>query len=165
MATKLVKSTVVYVGIISAISAIPFLGGMPANAQTGSPQVNDSLNETNQQPSQLNQSPSQLNQPLNQPSQNTTTTPSNGTSGTSGFSNNQNPVLSLGSRGEEVRQAQTLLQQQGLYNGPIDGVYGLQTRNAVRAFQRSKNLVADGVIGTNTWSVMLNPQNQASSNF
>ncbi|MCL1473903.1 peptidoglycan-binding domain-containing protein [Argonema antarcticum] len=160
MTAKFVKKSVLSVGFISAISAIPFLAGLPGNAQTASPQMNNSPSQINGQPSQIDPSPSQIDQPLNQPSQNTAPTPSNGLGGTSA---NQAPVLSLGSRGESVRQVQTLLQQQGLYNGLIDGIYGLQTRNAVVAFQRSRNLIADGIIGSSTWTVMLNSPNQASA--
>jgi peptidoglycan hydrolase-like protein with peptidoglycan-binding domain len=36
----------------------------------------------------------------------------------------------------------------------IDGVFGAVTRNAVIAFQQSEGLVADGVIGDDTWKHM-----------
>ena len=53
--------------------------------------------------------------------------------------NNSVQALSkYGSRGEEVRQIQTKLKRWGYYNGSIDGVYGTQTLNAVKSFQRSK---------------------------
>ena len=34
---------------------------------------------------------------------------------------------------------------------PVDGIFGTQTENAVRAFQRIFNLTADGIIGKATW--------------
>ena len=36
-----------------------------------------------------------------------------------------------------VRQVQTALQQQNLYNGPVDGVWGPQTQSAVQGFQQA----------------------------
>jgi hypothetical protein len=38
----------------------------------------------------------------------------------------------------------------GTYAGPIDGIFGPQTRRAVRRFQRHKRLVVDGVAGRRT---------------
>src|SRR5580704_11191239 len=43
-----------------------------------------------------------------------------------------NPELSPGM----VRQVQTALQQQGVYNGAIDGIWGPQTQAAVQSFQQ-----------------------------
>ncbi|MBF2062836.1 MAG: peptidoglycan-binding protein [Calothrix sp. C42_A2020_038] len=52
---------------------------------------------------------------------------------------------------------QTFLQQQGLYRGAIDRIYGRQTAAAVRAFQqRYASLNNDGGVGRNTWRVILN---------
>ena len=56
-----------------------------------------------------------------------------------------NPVgagdLKIGSRGPAVAAAQRAL---GI---PADGVFGRQTRRAVRTFQRARGLLVDGVIG------------------
>ena len=41
---------------------------------------------------------------------------------------------------DSVRQAQTALQHQGLYDGPIDGISGPKTRQAVSAFQKREGL-------------------------
>ena len=41
-----------------------------------------------------------------------------------------------GSRGNEVTQIQTKLKRWGYYQGNIDGIYGTQTLNAVKYFQR-----------------------------
>ena len=43
--------------------------------------------------------------------------------------------LSYGSRGEEVKNVQRFLTEQGLYNGPISGYYGPLTTAAVKKFQ------------------------------
>ena len=51
--------------------------------------------------------------------------------------NNEVEALSkYGSRGNEVTQIQTKLKRWGYYNGNIDGIYGSQTQEAVRYFQR-----------------------------
>lgn len=55
-----------------------------------------------------------------------------------------------GSRGEEVRQIQVKLQAMGYDTGGTDGIYGSKTQGAVRAFQRSRGLTADGIAGPKT---------------
>ena len=47
-------------------------------------------------------------------------------------------------------QVQLALKSAGFYTGPIDGKLGSQTKEAVKAFQRSNHLTPDGVIGTRT---------------
>ena len=47
-----------------------------------------------------------------------------------------------GSRGEEVRNIQTKLKRWGYYSGNVDGIYGTQTVNAVKYFQRKNGLTA-----------------------
>ena len=59
-----------------------------------------------------------------------------------------------GSRGEEVRQIQTKLKRWGYYNGNIDGIYGSQTQEAVRYFQRKNGLTVDGIAGPATLKSM-----------
>lgn len=44
----------------------------------------------------------------------------------------------------DVHKAQRLLKELGYDPGPIDGVLGSQTQNAVRDFQKSQNLAIDG---------------------
>lgn len=53
-----------------------------------------------------------------------------------------------------VRSAQYLLRARGA-SIPVDGVFGPRTRTAVVAFQRSRGLVADGVIGQRTWRSLI----------
>ena len=67
-------------------------------------------------------------------------------------------ILRLGSRGENVKTLQTLLKQQKLYNGPVNGIFDRQTRSAVIAFQRSKKLHADGIVGSQTWTAIRSSQ-------
>jgi hypothetical protein len=59
--------------------------------------------------------------------------------------------LSLGARGERVRALQRRLDSLGFKVGQVDGSFGMKTLNAVKAFQRSRGLVADGVVGPQTW--------------
>ena len=59
-----------------------------------------------------------------------------------------------GSRGEEVRQIQTKLKRWGYYKGNVDGIYGSQTLEAVRYFQRKNGLSVDGIAGPATLKAM-----------
>lgn len=64
-------------------------------------------------------------------------------------------VLSkYGSRGNEVTQIQTKLKRWGYYTGNIDGIYGTQTLNAVKYFQRKNGLKVDGIAGPATLKAM-----------
>ncbi len=44
----------------------------------------------------------------------------------------------------QITRLQTALQARGFEPGPVDGQLGPQTREAIRAFQNSRNLLADG---------------------
>lgn len=55
--------------------------------------------------------------------------------------------------GEDVRQAQTALVRWGAQLVP-DGIFGATTDRAVRQFQASRGLVADGVVGVQTWALL-----------
>ena len=59
-----------------------------------------------------------------------------------------------GSRGTEVTQIQTKLKRWGYYSGNIDGIYGTQTVNAVKYFQRKNGLTVDGIAGQATLRAM-----------
>ncbi len=68
-------------------------------------------------------------------------------------------TLNLGSKGPDVKLIQSLLSKIGYAPGPIDGVYGAQTRQAVLEFQKNNGLLADGIVGPSTWQsfeVLLN---------
>ncbi|MCW6036034.1 peptidoglycan-binding protein [Spirulina subsalsa FACHB-351] len=65
------------------------------------------------------------------------------------------PVVRFGSRGETVRQLQLQLRSLGLFNGAVDGIFGNQTLEAVRAAQRRFNLPVDGIVGEETWRRLL----------
>lgn len=71
------------------------------------------------------------------------------------FRNNELLALSkYGSRGDEVIKIQTKLKRWGYYSGNIDGIYGTQTLNAVKYFQRKNGLTVDGIAGKNTLEAM-----------
>jgi len=63
-------------------------------------------------------------------------------------------VLKKGSRGDEVRALQEKLIALGYLSGSADGVYGNDTVAAVKDFQRSQGLTADGVAGASTLSAL-----------
>ena len=64
------------------------------------------------------------------------------------------PQISSGSKGVYVLVAQDGLNTLGYQTGGLDGIFGNNTRNATISYQRSKGLVADGIIGCNTWSAL-----------
>lgn len=70
------------------------------------------------------------------------------------FETNTIALSRYGSRGAEVSQIQTKLKRWGYYNGNIDGIYGTQTVNAVKYFQRKNGLTADGIAGPATLKAM-----------
>ena len=55
-----------------------------------------------------------------------------------------------GSSGEQVRIIQSKLKSWGYYDGTVDGVFGSQTTQAVKYFQRKNGLTADGIVGPAT---------------
>lgn len=59
------------------------------------------------------------------------------------------PTLRYGSVGTAVKQLQQMLNYYG-YSIGVDGQYGPQTYNAVKSFQSSRGLTADGIVGSMT---------------
>jgi peptidoglycan hydrolase-like protein with peptidoglycan-binding domain len=47
---------------------------------------------------------------------------------------------------DRIMKVQQSLKDDGFYSGSVDGVNGQKTREAIRAFQKSKNLNATGTI-------------------
>jgi len=77
---------------------------------------------------------------------------------------NVQALSKYGSRGDEVIQIQTKLKRWGYYNGAIDGIYGSQTLEAVKYFQRKNGLTQDGIAGTKTLQAMGIYSTSSSSN-
>lgn len=65
--------------------------------------------------------------------------------------------LRKGSRGSEVKALQRLLIGSGFGCGAsgADGIFGGDTLTAVKAFQESNGLEADGIVGKATWTALL----------
>jgi len=64
------------------------------------------------------------------------------------------PVLRTGSRGDDVKQLQSRLTALGFYDGEIDGQFGAMTKSAVIDFQRANGLEADGMVGSETKTLL-----------
>lgn len=62
-------------------------------------------------------------------------------------------TLRRGNRGSEVKYLQYLLILGG-YKVSADGVFGLNTQNAVLAFQKDVGITEDGVVGRVTWDYL-----------
>ena len=65
------------------------------------------------------------------------------------------PILRLGLRGSAISQLQQRLRRLGFFNGAVDGVFGAETEDAVKAAQRNYGLDADGIVGSATWDALL----------
>ena len=57
-----------------------------------------------------------------------------------------------------VTAVQTALSQQGYYGGPIDGLFGPTTRDAVARYQAQKNLTVTGSLTSDTLQALGLPQ-------
>lgn len=57
-------------------------------------------------------------------------------------------TIKRGSRGAAVRELQRLL------HISEDGIFGQHTEESVRAFQRSRGLTVDGIVGAKTWAAL-----------
>jgi len=66
----------------------------------------------------------------------------------------QTAVLRQGASGGEVKELQRRLKEWGYYNGSVDGVYGKQTVEAVKYFQRKNGLTPDGIAGRSTFEAL-----------
>lgn len=64
------------------------------------------------------------------------------------------PTLHAGADGDEIVQAQELLNAAGAHL-PVGGFFGPQTARAVAAFQVRHHLQASGVLGAATWQALL----------
>ena len=64
------------------------------------------------------------------------------------------PTTRPGSKEHSVTTLQYLLLAHG-HTVTVDGVFGAQTGDAVRAYQRAKDLPEDGVVGPQTWQALV----------
>ncbi|HLO01909.1 MAG TPA: peptidoglycan-binding protein, partial [Symbiobacteriaceae bacterium] len=72
------------------------------------------------------------------------------------------PTLTSGTRGTDVYALQSFLQVRG-YSAPVDEIFGSSTTSAVTSFQSANGLVADGIVGSGTWSKVVVTVQQGSS--
>jgi peptidoglycan hydrolase-like protein with peptidoglycan-binding domain len=63
-------------------------------------------------------------------------------------------VLRLWAVGPDVEFVQRALAGAGYNVGPIDGIYGPMTMQAVIDFQTDNGLVPDGIVGPMTWAAI-----------
>ena len=56
----------------------------------------------------------------------------------------------IGSVGDEVSEIQKRLKYLGYYTGSVDGIYGVNTKNSVIAYQKDMGLTPDGIAGSKT---------------
>jgi peptidoglycan hydrolase-like protein with peptidoglycan-binding domain len=64
------------------------------------------------------------------------------------------PLVKEGDKNHPVETLQCLLGAHG-DTVIVDGIFGVKTDAAARTFQRSRNLVLDGLVGTGTWSALV----------
>ncbi|MEP0749051.1 MULTISPECIES: peptidoglycan-binding domain-containing protein [unclassified Coleofasciculus] len=165
MTAKSFKSTIKSLSILSAVASLPLLlNGMSANAAgISASQINPEIEEmpidmhggSYEQPTrqaQLIPDPTGRNEGPTVPAENIAPAKFNPLAR---YSPSPAPMLKSGSQGAVVTEVQTVLKDRGLYKGGIDGVYGSQTRSAVIAFQQSRNLSPDGIVGPRTWEAMI----------
>jgi murein DD-endopeptidase MepM/ murein hydrolase activator NlpD len=65
------------------------------------------------------------------------------------------PTLRQGSRGQSVRELQSLLKSKGFDPGPVDGEFGPKTAAAVRRFQQAAGITVDAIVGPQTWGKLV----------
>jgi hypothetical protein len=59
--------------------------------------------------------------------------------------------LQMGASGSDVRDLQSLLNGEG-FSLTVDGEFGASTQRAIRAYQATNAITADGIVGPRTWN-------------
>jgi peptidoglycan hydrolase-like protein with peptidoglycan-binding domain len=59
-----------------------------------------------------------------------------------------------GSRGDSIKQLQSLLYEAGTYRSPLTGIYDDNTLSAVKEFQISKGILQDSLVGSQTLMIL-----------
>jgi peptidoglycan hydrolase-like protein with peptidoglycan-binding domain len=72
------------------------------------------------------------------------------------------PLVQQGDQGHPVPTLQYLLHAHG-HTVVVDGNFGPRTDAAVQAFQKSKSLGVDGLVGRHTWSALIIQVSQGST--
>ncbi len=63
-------------------------------------------------------------------------------------------TLKQGSTGSTVKKMQQKLKNWGYYKGSVDGIFGKQTKEAVKYFQKKNGLTVDGIAGKKTLAAL-----------
>ena len=66
------------------------------------------------------------------------------------------PTLRKGATGNITKLMQEKLVSLGYNTNGVDGIFGYGTEKAVKSYQKANGLVADGIVGQNTWRKLLN---------
>lgn len=66
------------------------------------------------------------------------------------------PTLRKGASGNITKLLQEKLVKLGYNTNGVDGIFGSGTYTAVREFQKTRGITADGIVGQNTWRKLLN---------
>ena len=64
------------------------------------------------------------------------------------------PQVKKGAKGNVTRLIQERLNSAG-FNISVDGIFGENTKKAIKAFQKNRGLTQDGIVGKNTWEWVL----------
>lgn len=64
-------------------------------------------------------------------------------------------TLRSGSKGEQVKTLQRLLNATGHVCGSSDGIFGVKTVAGVKSFQKAEGIEVDGIVGKDTWTKLL----------
>jgi len=73
-------------------------------------------------------------------------------------------VYQQGDKGSAIIAIQQKLSTFGFYEGDCDGTYGIKTVQAVRLFQKNRNLPADGIVGEETFASLMEQATEISRN-
>lgn len=65
------------------------------------------------------------------------------------------PTISVGSNGEYVVKAQSILSEKLYYDQEISGIFDNNFKTSVQTFQIINKLIPDGIIGKDTWSALI----------
>ncbi len=72
-------------------------------------------------------------------------------------------TMKYGSRGAEVTKLQEQLKKLGYFSGKATGYFGSATKTAVKKFQASKGVAADGIVGNQTSKILFNSGTSSGS--
>lgn len=75
----------------------------------------------------------------------------------------EKPLLQIGSNSALVTRVQQVLKDASYYTGAIDGIFGTQMEQAVKAMQKKQGLQPDGVIGDRTWKILVEISHQLTA--